>query len=282
MSRPTVLTISSQVAYGHVGNSASVVALQSLGCEVIDIPTIILSSHPGHGPAASVEISAKKIDGILSSLKDQGRLDKVDVILSGYLRSRAQIRSVARAVKTIKAKNLAAIYCCDPIIGDEATGIYVPEHVAQGIKTHLINLSDFITPNLFEFQFLCGHKGLKIDQCIDLARNKFKTDVLITSAPLIDPAFCGNLLVTAQQAWVCETSHICNVPHGTGDLFTALFVGHFLSKCPIEDALSRATGQLNSVLINSADEGTDELCLAHLFQRPDTEPYPPATMIDGQ
>ena len=44
-----VLSISSQVAYGPVGNSASVPALQAAGFTVSQVPTIILSNHPGLG-----------------------------------------------------------------------------------------------------------------------------------------------------------------------------------------------------------------------------------------
>jgi len=44
---PTVLAISSQVVYGHVGNSAAAFALRRLGVHVLPVPTIVLSSHPG-------------------------------------------------------------------------------------------------------------------------------------------------------------------------------------------------------------------------------------------
>ena len=51
-----ILAISSQVVRGHVGLSAIVPALQRLGHEVLPIPTIILSNHPGH-PARPVPAS---------------------------------------------------------------------------------------------------------------------------------------------------------------------------------------------------------------------------------
>ena len=47
-----ILSISSQVAYGPVGNSAAVPALQAMGHEVLAIPTVMLSNHPGHGKQA--------------------------------------------------------------------------------------------------------------------------------------------------------------------------------------------------------------------------------------
>ena len=44
-----LLSIQSHVAYGHVGNSAAVFALQRLGVEVWPIHTVQFSNHPGYG-----------------------------------------------------------------------------------------------------------------------------------------------------------------------------------------------------------------------------------------
>ena len=43
-----VLVISSHVAFGSVGLAAMVPALHRLGIEVIVLPTVVLSNHPGH------------------------------------------------------------------------------------------------------------------------------------------------------------------------------------------------------------------------------------------
>ncbi len=276
MPRSTVLSISSQVAYGHVGNSATIVALQTQACDVIDIPTIIMSSHPGHGTAASIEISAKKIDEFLSVLSAQGRLDKVDAILSGYLRSPEQVIIVRRAVELVKRKNPAALYCCDPVIGDESPGIYVPQPVAEAIKAELIPVSDIITPNLFEFQFLIDREVCDSADCIEQVRKHFKMPVLLTSAPMEESTQCGTLLICPDEAWACTNRRIDTVPNGTGDLLTGLFVGRYLSTRSYEKALSYACGQLNSVLIKSVAEGGDELALSPLMTGSSARNFPPA------
>lgn len=279
MPRPTVLSISSQVAYGHVGNSAIIAALHTHGCTVIDIPTIILSSHPGHGPAASIEVSAEKIDEFLDILGDQGRLDTVDAVVSGYFRNCEQIASVKKAVERVKAKNPAALFCCDPVIGDDLPGMYVPQSVAEAIKTDLIPLSDMLTPNLFEFQFLLGQKVTDLRDCIDKVRQNFKCPVLVSSVPADDPAHCGTLLVLAEEAWLCTAERIDKVPHGTGDLLTGLFVGSYLATRSYQKALSSACGQLNVVLLRSIAEGCDELVLSHLMAASLPPDFPPARSV---
>ena len=47
----TILTISSQVLFGHVGNSVADFALRRLGFEVVAVPTVILSNHKGYPDA---------------------------------------------------------------------------------------------------------------------------------------------------------------------------------------------------------------------------------------
>ncbi len=274
MPGPTVLCLSSQVAYGHVGNSATIVALQTLGCTVIDIPTIILSSHPGHGASAGIEIPAEKIDEILDVLWAQGRLDKVDAVISGYIKTPQQAAIIKKVIERIKVKNPSAIYCCDPVIGDELSGIYVAQAVANAIKSELAILSDILAPNLFEFQFLTGQQATSMADCIDQAHQKFKAHVLLTSAPMKDIDQCGTLLISPEDAWMCTSSRIDKVPKGTGDLLTGLFVGHYLSTHSYKKALAYASGQLTSVLIESAQQGGDELTLSPLMTPPRLGEFP--------
>ena len=41
-----VISIQSQVAFGHVGNSAAVFPLQMHGIDVVAVPTTLLSNRP--------------------------------------------------------------------------------------------------------------------------------------------------------------------------------------------------------------------------------------------
>ena len=85
----TILSIQSHVAYGHVGNSASVFPMQRLGVEVWPVHTVNFSNHTGYGawrgplmdPADVAKVMAgqqqfasntelkKELDGLLPTLK---------------------------------------------------------------------------------------------------------------------------------------------------------------------------------------------------------------------
>jgi len=43
----SVISIQSQVAFGHVGNSAAVFPMQMHGIDVTAVPTTLLSNRPG-------------------------------------------------------------------------------------------------------------------------------------------------------------------------------------------------------------------------------------------
>ena len=67
-----ILAISSQVASGHVGLSAMVPVLQALGHDVIALPTIILSNHPGHTHVSGQRITVDVLDGMVDALGRNG------------------------------------------------------------------------------------------------------------------------------------------------------------------------------------------------------------------
>ncbi len=86
-----VLAISSQVARGHVGLSAIVPALQALGHEVIALPTILLSNHPGHPRFAGERIAPDLLMRMLDALEFNRWLGEIDAVLTGYLPSAAHV-----------------------------------------------------------------------------------------------------------------------------------------------------------------------------------------------
>lgn len=93
-----ILSISSNVVAGHVGNSASVFALQRLGHQVWPIHTITLPFHPGLGPipeASRQILPSSAIDADFQALQSQGWLAEIDAISIGYMATPEQSDIVA-------------------------------------------------------------------------------------------------------------------------------------------------------------------------------------------
>lgn len=263
-----VLSISSQVARGHVGNSATGIVLQSMGIDIWPVPTVVLSNHPGHGATAGLQVPASKINEMLEMLDEWDWLGEVDALLTGYIVRPEQVEAAAMAVRRVKSVNPNAIYCCDPILGDGAKGLYVTEEIAQAVQRTLIPRADLVTPNLFELGWLSGRTVGTSEEIVAAASALGLPATLVTSAPAATPDHLANLLITPDEVHTAETPRLDRVPNGTGDLMTALMLGHHLSGTPNGDALDRATKTVAAVIAASAEAHSDELLLVanrHLF-----------------
>ncbi len=66
----SILSIQSHVAYGHVGNSAAVFALQRLGIEVWPVMTVQLSNHTGYPSWLGRAFEANHIAEVVAGLDE--------------------------------------------------------------------------------------------------------------------------------------------------------------------------------------------------------------------
>src|SRR5437868_8949004 len=106
----TVISIQSQVAFGHVGNSAAVFPLQMHGIDVIAVPTTLLSNRPGYPSIRGRVLDAQLVADLLLGVEERGAVDTCDVILSGYLGSPEISAVVADFVARAKSSNRKLSY----------------------------------------------------------------------------------------------------------------------------------------------------------------------------
>src|ERR1700720_4013019 len=125
----TVISIQSQVAHGHVGNSAAVFPLQACGIEVAAVPTALLSNHPHYSSMRGGVLNVEFVCDLLAGLEERGLVDTCKVLISGYLGSPAIAAAVIDFVRRAKARNPNLLYLCDPVMGDADLGFYVDEDV---------------------------------------------------------------------------------------------------------------------------------------------------------
>src|SRR5882672_7201829 len=166
----TVISIQSQVAYGHVGNSAAVFPMQMHGIDVIAVPTTLLSNRPGYPTIRGRVLEAQLVADLLLGIEERGAVDTCQMILSGYLGSAETAAVVADFVARAKARNPALRYACDPVLGDRDRGLFVKPDIPPLVRDRLCGLADIITPNHFEFDWLCGANATTSGQMIEAAR----------------------------------------------------------------------------------------------------------------
>jgi pyridoxine kinase len=246
---PRILSIQSEVVHGHVGNAAARFALQRLGVDVLALPTVLLSNHPGHGGFRGRVTPPEELRALLAGLEERGFLDGVDAVLSGYLGAAEQADVVREAVLAARRRNPATLYLLDPVFGDEG-GAYARPGVAEAMAKQLLPLADIVTPNRFELASLTSRWIADAAGAVAAARLLGRPLVLATSVP--GPAdTIGTAAVTAGEGWLAMAPRAPHAPSGTGDLLAALFAGWRLKGRTIPVALARAAGGVTALIAAS-------------------------------
>ena len=251
-----ILSISSQVAYGPVGNSAAVPALQAKGHEVVAIPTITLSNHPGHGKPAGFRTAPEDMTRMLETLDGLGVLVLCGAAMTGYFADPQQVEAVANVLVRMKSARPGLFILVDPVVGDEE-GFYVPQPVADALRKFLVPLASCITPNRFELEWLSGMPVTDAGSAIAAARTLGIGEVLATSIPALGQL--ATLLIMADTHHAIVTPKLARVPHGTGDFLSGLYLASRVTAGP-ESAFANAMKTLNHAIAISA--GTSVLDVA--------------------
>lgn len=246
-NKPAIVVVSSHVAEGAVGNRAAVFALERLGFPVVAVPTVVLSWHPGEGPATRIVPPDDAFAALIGDLVAASWLDTVGGVLSGYLGTPGQAAAVAALVEAIKRRNPAARYLCDPVTGD-AGGAYVADDIVAAVGRHLLPRADMATPNRYELGLLLGQRIVDGEALVAGARETGVGEVLVTSA-FAEPGEAANLLVASEGIYRARHAAVPQAPHGTGDLLAALYLGHRLDGSPVPEAFGRAVGSTLGLVV---------------------------------
>ena len=82
---PLVISIQSQVAWGHVGNSAAAYPMRACGVDVVEVPTTLLSNHPHYPTMRGRLLEPDLVAEILAGLVERGVHERAAVVLSGFM-----------------------------------------------------------------------------------------------------------------------------------------------------------------------------------------------------
>lgn len=266
-----LLSIQSHVAYGHVGNAAATFPLQRIGVEVWPVHTVQFSNHTGYGAWQGAVFDAAMIRDIVQGIANRGVLGECDGVLSGYMGSAAIGEAILDVVSRVKGANPAALYCCDPVIGDAGRGIYVREGVAEFIRDKVVPAADMLAPNQFELDYLSRRASERLVDAlvaIDAVHRLGPRVILVTSLRTREtPDDCIDLLVSDREGqFRLRTPHLPIAVNGAGDAIAALFLAHYLRLGSAAGALKCAASSVFGVLARTAERGAREMLLVEAQQ----------------
>ncbi len=265
-----ILSIQSHVAYGHVGNSSAVFPLQRLGAEVWPIDTVQFSNHPGYGSHTGAATPPQTIRALVDGIEARGVLPNCDALLSGYIGDPGTGGAILHAAARLRAHNPAALWCCDPVIGDDGPGVYVRPGIATFFAAEAVPEADILTPNQFELAVLTGQ---------DCTTHEAALAAIHTLRARMRPAGPRIVLVTSlrtQQTPVGALDLLCAGPdglarlrtpllpiaaNGAGDAIAALFLFHVLRTGNAAAAMASAASAVHGLLDRTLQAGSRELLI---------------------
>jgi pyridoxine kinase len=259
-----ILSIQSWVAYGHVGNTSAVFPLQRLGAEVWAVNTVQFSNHTGYGDWTGDVFSGAQIRRLIDGIAARDALARCDAVLSGYMGDAGIGEAILDAVHRVKAANPNALYCCDPVIGDDDTHIYVRAGIPELMRNKALPHADIITPNRFEVEQLTGHTCATLDgvkQAIRELQALGPRTVLVTSVRTSDTPDDALDMVAGEG----KIFHRLRTPllplevNGAGDALAALFLFHHLRSGNAADALGAAGSAIYGLMRRTAEAESREI-----------------------
>jgi pyridoxine kinase len=254
-----ILSIQSAVLHGMVGNNAAVPVLQSLGWMPLALHTAWYAHHKGH-PGWFGEATPLPVMQAFLQYAWQAPHLQVTAVLSGYLASAAQADLLACSCPE------GVFYACDPVIGDLPGGQYVHDDIVQAYRQRLISRATVLLPNQFELSLLTGRPVQTPEAALEAAQR------LLTCYPALQIVVVKGIyaagalhLLAASREHVTRTQHpvIDYRVSGTGDAFSAAWLGLYLRTQSLHASLAYAGEFLYRVVQRTAQQGQRELQLLH-------------------
>ena len=241
-----IITIQSTVLNDLVGNQAASLILGNLSYQVLQIPTIILSSHKGNKNFIEIPIKHNTPHSFFNALKKLYTFNNA-TFLVGYVPNRKIGNSV---IKIIRGQKKVVV---DPVMGDTDTGIYVSQDVIKFLPK-IIEQASHISLNFFEWSILTNKDYLRYDfneiakdaknYCIKNNKILFIRSIIGKNKILI------NMIVSNKECFYIETPNVKFKKRvdGAGDISTALFTHYIFTIKDLNKTLELTTNQMFNII----------------------------------
>ncbi|KAL7721939.1 pyridoxal kinase [Entamoeba marina] len=231
----TVLSISSFVCSGYVGNRCGMIILDNFQVPATFILTTHFANHTGYPTVGGRSVELQEYQSIIQSLSKNNLDCNLEYIVTGYFPSGELAAETIETVKNYKNKQ-NIFFLCDPILGDDGV-MYTKKEVLHYMKC-LVQLADIITPNATELALLSDMNIESLDDAIkacNVLHSQGIPIIVVTSIPT------GNDILL-----------LCSFKNGNftgvGDSLTYLLLSWLIKGVPVENALNRAISTLQCIL----------------------------------
>lgn len=252
-----LLLINDLAGYGKVALSAMIPVLSHMKYEIYNLPTAIVSNTLDYGKFDILETTGY----MKNALKVWDELGfSFDAVSTGFIVSKEQTEIITDFCKRQSEKGV--LIFTDPIMGDDGSLYNGVSEETISLMRKLISVADYIVPNYTEASYLAGaeyrKEGLAEEEyhiIIDKLRKLGAKSVVITSAVIKDmdsKAVVGYDHKTKEYFRIDFDEIPVRFP-GTGDIFSAVFMGKILDGKPLESATEAAMNVVRKMIELNSD-----------------------------
>ena len=226
-----ILLINDVVGYGKVGMGAMLPILSYLGIPTYSLPTALVSNTLDYGKF-NIQDTTEYIRGTLPVWKELGF--SFDAICTGLMFSEEQAKLVAGYCKEQSAQGTTVFV--DPILGDGGRLYNGMTERQVELMREMVSVAHLTFPNYTEACYLTDTpihmEGISWDEAKALL-NKLRgigcQSALITSCKIDGQNAVAGFNHYDGSYFHLEYHEIPGLFHGTGDIFSAVLIGHLLN-----------------------------------------------------
>lgn len=245
-----ILLINDLAGYGKVATAAMLPILSYMGHPTYNLPTALVSNTLDYGKFQILD-TTDYIQSVIPVWRDLGF--SFSAIATGFIASERQAHLLAAYCRE-EARRGTAIYV-DPIMGDEGhlyNGV-TPSTIAS--MREMVSVADLIFPNHTEACYLTdtpyepeGMDRRSANLLLDQLRCLGAKSVLITSIPVEGQKCVVGFNHLSQQHFLLPYNEIPVRFPGTGDIFSAILIGHLLNGLPLKHCTRKAMDAVSRLI----------------------------------
>ena len=259
MAKKQILLINDMAGYGKVATAAMLPILSYMGYPTYNLPTALVSNTLDYGKFNILE-TTDYIQGVFPIWKELGF--HYDAISTGFIASERQAGIISRYCTEQAAEGTTI--CVDPIMGDEGKLYNGVTEATIGSMREMIAVADLIFPNYTDACYLTStpfsRQGVTAQEARQLALALHATgskSVLITSIMVDGQPSVVGFNHTSESFFCLPYTEIPVHFPGTGDIFSAVCIGHLLDGESLKDSTQKAMDAVYT-LIDLNKNNTDK------------------------
>lgn len=242
MSKKQILLINDMAGYGKVATAAMLPILSYLGHPTYNLPTALVSNTLDYGKFNILD-TTDYIKGVFPVWEQLGF--SFDAIATGFITSERQAAIVSRYCLEQAAKG--TVVYVDPIMGDEGKLYNGVTPATINSMREMLGVAHLCYPNYTEACYLCNeeYRAEGVDtmmgrKLLDGLRKIGAKSALITSISVEGQTSVIGYNHHTDQYFQLPYNEIPVHFPGTGDIFSAVLIGHLLHNEPLEQSTRKA------------------------------------------